>query len=218
MISNRINTRTKNSIAGLVGVLVGAIFMAVATGTAATLLSSFSTPTLHNTLDGHSHNVDEDEVHVHADWKVVINGEHIRFVDEKYQSITGSVQHNDIHLHDYEDIVIHRHADGVTFVDFLNSIGYDLTDTCLTNDKGESFCNENANEVQLIVNGQRMLTTDDYIVADEDRILLYYGNVNDPALPDYIASVTDEACLYSGTCLDRGFKTTTTCGVTCEIE
>ncbi|MFN3187974.1 MAG: hypothetical protein ACK42D_00290 [Candidatus Paceibacteria bacterium] len=212
------NTHTKNILAGLLGVLVGTIFMSLATGALGNIISSLPTPHSHNTHGGHSHTSGEDAVHVHADWKMVINGEHIRFVDEKYQSITGDVQHNDIHLHDYEDYVIHRHADGVTFVDFLNSIGYDLIDMCLTNDFGKTFCNENENEVRLIVNSERMMDINGYIIQEEDRILVYYGDVTDPALRDYVASVTDEACLYSGTCLERGYKTTSTCGITCEIE
>lgn len=209
------NIINKSAFAGFSGLLLGATLVIVATGAYTEIYSSLPFTHMHDS--SHPHPVGADEVHVHADWKVIINGEHIRFTDDKFQSISGNIQHNDIHLHDYEDLVIHRHADGITFVDFLNSIGYNLTDTCLTNEIEENFCNENENEVRLIVNGERMMDIDGYIIQEADRILLYYGDITNPALRDHVASVTDEACLYSATCLERGYKTTTTCGITCEI-
>lgn len=212
------NTNIKSLLAGVTGLILGAVLAIIVTGSYAEFYSSLPFTHTHDNSHDHPHRGDEEEVHVHADWKVILNGEHIRFTDEKYQSISGNVKHGNIHLHDYEDLVIHRHAEDITFLDFLNSIGYDLTETCITTGTGENFCNENEKEVRLIVNGERMMDIEGYVFAEADRILLYYGDVTDPALRDHVASVTDEACLYSGTCRERGYKTTSTCGITCEIE
>ena len=211
------NSKIKNLLIGTTGVVLGVLLVTIIVSNYKTIYSSLPFIHTHDNSINNSHTTTEGEVHVHSDWKMIINGEHIRFTDEKYQSINVHIKHKDIHLHDYEDLVIHRHADGVTFVVFLNSIGYNLTDTCLTRDTGEEFCNQNEKEVRLIVNGEREMDIKNYITQEADRILLYYGDITDPALQDYVASVTDEACLFSGTCLERGYKTTSTCGITCEI-
>jgi len=211
------NYTHKNVLVCALGILIGALIISVVNGSYTTL---FSSNFLHHHTDSrsHPHTKGEDEVHVHADWKMIINDEHIRFTDEKYQSISGNVQHNDIHLHDYEDYVIHRHADDITFADFLSSISFRLTNECLTTDDGRQLCNNEAKQPMLFVNGERYWEMTEYEINEADRILLYYGSPENPRLAEYIDSVTDEACLYSGTCLERGYKTTSTCGITCEIE
>jgi hypothetical protein len=207
----------RNLVAVVAGVLVGATFTSFATGNYPTQFSTKITH-LHTNPHQHAHTNEEAEVHVHADWKMIINDEHIRFTDAKYQSINGDVKHNDIHLHDYEDYVIHRHADGVTFADFLASLGFTLTNECLTTDNAQQLCNTEAAQPMLFVNGERYFEMTNYEINEADRILLYYGSPENPRLTEYINSVTDEACLYSGTCLERGYKTTSTCGITCEVE
>jgi hypothetical protein len=160
----------------------------------------------------------ESDVHVHADWLFIINDERIRFTDEKYQSDAVTVRHPYLHFHDFEDHVMHRHAEDVTFVEFLQSLGYTLTDTCVTTETADIYCTDENNVLRLYVNGEMRDDITGYIFADEDQILLYYGSKDNPRIPEYLDLITDEACLYSGTCLERGYKTTSSCGLTCEVE
>ena len=157
-----------------------------------------------------------DEVHVHGDFRMYIGDERIRFTDAKYQSSTAHAHHVSLHFHDGNDEVIHRHADNVTLVEFFDSIGLKLTNNCVTMDTGTSYCTDGTGTLMLIVNNELRPDIENYIFTEEDRILLYYGDATNPRIKDYVEGVTDLACLYSGTCPERGTPPTEGCGLTCE--
>jgi hypothetical protein len=146
-----------------------------------------------------------------------IGDERIRFTDDKYQSSTAHTHHASLHFHDGNDEVIHRHADNVTLVEFFESIKMELNNECLTLDTGTQYCTNATDTLILIVNNERITDIVNYIFAEEDRILMYYGDPTNPNIPDYIKGVTDLACMYSGTCPERGTPPTEGCGLTCEV-
>jgi hypothetical protein len=156
-------------------------------------------------------------VHVHGDFRLYIGDERIRFTDDKYQSSGATTHHASLHFHDGNDEVIHRHADGMTLVEFFNSIGITLDNECLTLDTGTEYCTNATGTLMLIVNNERTLDIKNYIFAEEDRILIYYGDPKNPNIRDYTVGVTDLACVYSGTCPERGTLPTESCGLTCEV-
>lgn len=158
-----------------------------------------------------------EEVHVHADFAVYINDQMLDFTDDKYQSRLESIKNPDIHLHDNQGIIIHRHADDITMNMFLQSIGFLLSPSCLTTDVSEQFCIDDNNQLAMYVNGALQENPGSYVLADEDQILLYYGPKANPALNDYLGQISDEACIYSGTCPERGTPPPEACGLTCEI-
>lgn len=157
------------------------------------------------------------EVHVHGDFRLYIGDERIRFTDNKYQSSGATTHHASLHFHDGNDEVIHRHADGVTLVEFFDSIGIALDNECLSLDTGTQYCTNATGTLMLIVNNERTVDIENYIFAEEDRILIYYGDPTNPNIRDYTAGVTDLACIYSGTCPERGTPPTESCGLTCEV-
>jgi hypothetical protein len=159
----------------------------------------------------------DDEVHVHADFMVIVNDEWIRLTDEKYQSSVKQVLHKNVHLHDGKDDVVHRHADGITFANFLSSIGFTLTNECLTNDQGTSYCADDNNVLTLYVNGVPKTILTEYIPEEEDKVLLYYGSPANPKISEYQSAITNNSCFYSGTCPERGIAPPESCGLTCEI-
>jgi len=158
-----------------------------------------------------------DTIHVHADFLAYINNERLDLTDEQYQSSTEQILHRNFHFHDNKDNIIHRHAADLTLAEFLASLGFTLTNTCLSTDAAESYCTDNESALQLFVNGEVIGDITAYVPQDEDRILLYYGAPEAIELDAYLAQITDESCIYSGTCSERGTPPPESCGLTCEI-
>jgi hypothetical protein len=159
----------------------------------------------------------EDEVHVHADFLIYVNDKKLDLTDVKYQSSAEQILHKNVHLHDDEDNVVHRHAEGITFAEFLSSVGFTLTNDCLTIDTGEAFCDSEETVLTLYVNKEPFTDIATYISQEEDQVLLYYGTKDNPSLNQYLESVTNDSCIYSGTCTERGVAPPESCGLTCEI-
>ena len=189
----------------ILGVILGVIVMRI--------FLEASAPEEHN-HDDHTHS---DDVHVHADFVMAIDGKKMDLTQDKYQSKVGDIKHADIHLHDNQGNIIHRHAEGVTFGDFLRSIGFLFTDECITLDTGEEYCADSDHTLSLYVNNEAQTAINDYIIEDNDRVLLYYGEKDSTEISNMLDSITDEACIYSGTCPERGTPPPEACGLTCEV-
>lgn len=162
-------------------------------------------------------NTDTSQVHVHADFLVYLDHERMRYTDDVYQSHSGDLKHPTLHLHSNDGHVIHRHADEVTLGDFFTSLGYTVTDTHITTDEGTTYRTDENHELILFVNGTPHDTFIDYIIADEDQLLIYYGAPDDERIHTYLETISDDACLYSGTCPERGIAPPTDCGLTCDV-
>jgi len=157
------------------------------------------------------------EVHVHADFAFYLLGNRVDLTNDIYQSTAESTKHPTMHFHDGVDTMIHRHAEGITFSEFFSSLGFMLTDTCITTDTDTPYCTDEQNSLLLFVNGNQVQAPSQYIIQEEDRILLYYGDPTDPSISTFQDSITDEACIYSGNCPERGDPPFETCGISCEI-
>jgi hypothetical protein len=161
----------------------------------------------------------DTDVHVHSDFAAYINDTKLDFSQPKYQSsLSGGELDKNVHLHDGNGSVIHRHADGITLAYFFHTLGFTLTNDCFTTDASTTTCSDEKNEVALYVNNQKQTNNTTYINQERDRILLYVGPRNNPNLQTYLNSVTDEACIPSGTCPERGHPVVETCGLTCDLK
>lgn len=201
----------KNNVRPLLAAVLG-IFVALLVGTTLT-----KTDHEHENASHPIGTTQDEEVHVHGDFRLYIGDERIRFTEDKYQSSGAATHHASLHFHDGNDEVIHRHADEVTLVEFFESIGMSLDNDCLTLDTGTAYCTNATGTLMLIVNNERTVDIENYIFAEEDRILIYYGDPTNPNIRDYTVGVTDLACVYSGTCPERGTPPTESCGLTCEV-
>jgi len=149
-----------------------------------------------------------------------LNGPRYNFSQEKYMSAENKSLSNFVHLHDLNGKVIHQHASGITLGFFLETLGMKLTDTCLTLDDGTAYCNSGNKILKLYVNGEANTGYENYDLQDEDRILLSYGAESEPQLQKQINFVSEEACIYSLTCPEKGAppEEATCVGTTCTVE
>jgi hypothetical protein len=200
-------------VAFIGGIVIGgaATYLALGTGHPEHLHSHSDTHPI-----GYANNA--DEVHVHSDFLVVINGEQIDFSQDKYQTTNEQELSDYIHLHDNVGHVIHRHADAVTLAEFFNSLGFQLTDSSISIAEGETFTSNNSEALLVYVNGQVIDNPSSYVNQEEDQILVYYGDPNDTErIAALLDSITNEACIYSGTCPERGVAPPESCGLSCDI-
>lgn len=162
--------------------------------------------------------VNPDPNHTHADFAIYAQGEKIDFSDTRFMAdeenhdhddhtstdlSAGGHAHDTMHLHDEVGHIIHRHKPGQTLGDFLDSIGFELTQTCLKTDAGDQYCNDGTATWRMYVNGQHVPINAEYVFEDEDQILLTLA-ASDAEIAAQLEQMTDDACLYSKTCPERG--------------
>lgn len=175
---------------------------------------------IHDKLSGHpiGYADSADKVHVHSDFVVYLDGKEYDLTDDKYQSVSERILHAHIHLHDNNDEVIHRHDHGITLADFFDSIGFDFENDSITDDEGNIFSTSEDLELMVFVNDERISEPANYVNQEEDKILLYYGNPKDnETIRKLLMDITNDSCIYSGTCPERGIAPAESCGLTCEL-
>ena len=111
--------------------------------------------------------------HVHAAFAVKINGEELDFSQEKYQ-----VQSQYIHVENNDGNTLHRHATGVPVGEFFASLGMNVTDSCFTLENKTSYCSDGNSNLEFYVNGNKTNSIANYILKEDNRILIVYGNKN----------------------------------------
>lgn len=160
--------------------------------------------------------------HSHADFKIYVDGKALNFSQEKYMSGNLSGRRIDrspfTHLHDMDGNVIHKHMSGITLGTFISSLNMSFNSTCFSLDNGASYCNSGNATLKMFVqhsgrNWQQNHEYEKYSFSDLDRILITYGTASPADLQSQMDSVTDEACIPSGKCPERGLpKEESSCG------
>ena len=142
--------------------------------------------------------------HEHVDLAIVLDGEKIDLSLDKYQSTSYDYRDPDIHLHDGVGEVVHLHKPGVTLGEFFETLDMSVTTDCFTFDDGQEYCSNEEQSMIVLVNGESISEPTAYGFQDLDQILVYYGNTNEADPYELASQVTDDACIYSLTCPERG--------------
>ena len=125
-------------------------------------------------------------VHEHASILVPIFGDNLDFSKSMFQ-----IKNPYIHFEGNDGTTIHKHAENVTLGFLFETLNMELTDECLTIPDGRYFCNEETDgfSLKFYINGEKVESLHEYVITDNDRILISYGFENNG---DEINSQIDE--------------------------
>ncbi|MBI4399237.1 hypothetical protein HY570_00670 [Candidatus Micrarchaeota archaeon] len=137
--------------------------------------------------------------HVHADLRVVLDGQTLNLSQGKYMSTSSNIRSSFVHLHNYHGNIIHVHASGVTLGYFLKSINLELSNDCFKTDENQLYCNNGTKSLAVYVNGKVENNPRNYVIKDLDRILIYYGEAS--KIKQELSMVSNESCIQSRNCI-----------------
>jgi len=121
--------------------------------------------------------------HDHAGILVKIFGDTFDFSTSDYQNKSSLIA-----FEGGDGTTIHRHAEGVTLGFLFDSIGIGLDDQCYVFIDGRQFCTTEDYSLQFFINREQVADITDYVIEDDDRILISYG----AETPKEIKSQLDE--------------------------
>ena len=168
--------------------------------------------------------------HAHADFAVLLDGKRFDFAKHEYMSnepcLVGSIfptadahggegdLSDKVHMHNMNGNVVHVHHQGITWADFFKSIKMELTSSSFTDEKGKKAEASDTKEFRFMKNGKDVKDLFSLAIQDQDRVLVSYGDKSrskESTLVEY-AQITNDACLYSHSCLERGPAPIEQCG------
>ncbi len=152
-----------------------------------------------------------EKVHEHADFSVYLDGKKFDFTPDKYQSSETNPLDADAHLHDGVGSVTHKHRKGITLGYFFESIGMTFNGQCFITDDGTEYCNTTEKKLKMYVDGKTNSQFGTYEFTDLDKILITYGNESEFEIGEQLTTITDDGCLYSEKCPERGKPPTENC-------
>lgn len=108
-------------------------------------------------------------VHWHANFSVSIHGDRVNFSKERYM-----VRSQYVHLEGGDGTTIHKHATGVTLADFFDTVGWKLTNDCLSAANGTTYCTGDGGRLRILVDGNEVDNPDEYEIQNNDTIRVVY--------------------------------------------
>ena len=111
--------------------------------------------------------------HVHAAFAVKINGVKLNFSQPQYQ-----VRSKYIHVENNDGNTLHRHSTLAPVGEFFRSVGMNVSNNCFTLENKTSYCSNGTSNLEFYVNGNKTNSIANYVLKDNDRILIVYGNKN----------------------------------------
>jgi hypothetical protein len=84
---------------------------------------------------------------------------------------------------------IHMHAANVTLGFLFNSLNIGLTDKCFTFPDKRSFCTNDKYSLKFFIDHHQVQNINNYVIKDNDRILISYGNENSTLINAQLAKL-----------------------------
>ena len=126
--------------------------------------------------------------HIHASMLVNIFGDKFDFSPPNYQVKTPW-----IHFENQDGDTVHRHSTGVEIEFLFNSMNIGIDDQCFQFPDGRQFCTNEDYSLKFFINQQQVENLGSYIIEDDDRILITYGNEDQLAIDKQLAELNAQA-------------------------
>ena len=117
--------------------------------------------------------------HEHASMLVRIFGDKFDFAATTYQ-----IKSSWIHFEESDGNTIHRHSSGVTLDYLFGTLGLDIDEDCYIFGDGRQFCTNEDYSLKYFINGDSVNDINDYVIQDDDRILISYGSETEDQIAD----------------------------------
>ena len=142
--------------------------------------------------------------HIHADWKIYIDGKQLGFSDKSHMERMRNNQPVSSFIHvdsgapapEKTGDILHMHATGIPLWIFFKSIGMDFNKDCLTLENKEKFCSEGNKKLKFYVNGKLNNEFENYVFKDLDKILIGYGDESEEEIQKQLSAITDFAKIH----------------------
>jgi|TARA_B100001750_G_scaffold144197_1_gene115062 hypothetical protein len=125
--------------------------------------------------------------HIHASTLVRIFGDKFDFSLPNYQ-----IKSSWIHFENQDGDTIHRHASGVELEFLFNSLGIGLDEDCFEFPDGRQFCTNEDYSLKYFINHKKVNDIRDYVVMEDDRILISYGNEDQDAIEQQLSELDSQ--------------------------
>jgi len=119
--------------------------------------------------------------HEHASMLVRIFGDKFDFSATTYQ-----IKSSWIHFEESDGNTIHRHSSGVTLDYLFGTLGLDIDEDCYIFGDGRQFCTNEDYSLKYFINGDSVNDINDYVIQDDDRILISYGSETEDQIADQL--------------------------------
>ena len=122
--------------------------------------------------------------HEHASMLVRIFGDKFDFSATTYQ-----IKSSWIHFEESDGNTIHRHSSGVTLDYLFGTLGIGIDEDCYIFADGRQFCTNEDYSLKYFINGDSVNNINDYVIQDDDRILISYGGETNEQITKQINEV-----------------------------
>jgi len=125
--------------------------------------------------------------HIHASVLVRIFGDKFDFTLPNYQ-----IKSSWIHFENQDGDTIHRHSSGVELEFLFNSLGIGIDENCFTFPDARAFCTNEDYSLKYFINHKEVNGIGEYVVMEEDRILISYGPDNESAIEKQLSELDSQ--------------------------
>ncbi len=168
------NTLLAVGILGLIGLIIG--------------YASFTFITMDSNAPGTPPGAGKlGDEHEHASVLVRIFGDKFDFSATTYQ-----IKSSWIHFEESDGNTVHRHSSGVTLGYLFETLGIGIDEDCYIFSDGRQFCTNEDYSLKYFINGDSVNSINDYVVQDDDRILISYGGETREQITDQLNELNSQ--------------------------